>query len=249
MIRKILLYFALKYQGDYYKIYEAISKKENVEKEKLVNIEKQIKANYLTIIDNNYPACFKNIPNPPFVIFYYGDINLINMNNNIGIIGKRKNTDYGKKMTFKLISELNHSSCIVSGLAKGIDALSHQYALEFNLKTIAVLGSGIDYCYPKENMILYKQIKEKGLIISEYPNQHLPYKKNFLIRNRLIAALVKDLIVIEADLKSGTMNTVSYGLEYGKEIYCVPERANINSGCNYLIKQGAHLLESIKDIF
>ena len=143
MIRKILLYFALKYQGDYYKIYEAISKKENVEKEKLVNIEKQIKANYLTIIDNNYPACFKNIPNPPFVIFYYGDINLINMNNNIGIIGKRKNTDYGKKMTFKLISELNHSSCIVSGLAKGIDALSHQYALEFNLKTIAVLGSGI----------------------------------------------------------------------------------------------------------
>lgn len=249
-MRKILLYFSLKYEGDFMKIYNAIKAKEKVLPENIKNVESKINCNYITIIDNNYPTCFKNILWSPFVLFYYGDLSLIDQTQSVSVIGNRKNSDYGKEMCCKLVKELkDFDKTIVSGMALGIDSIAHNSAIENNMKTIAVLGSGIDYVYPKSNKYLYNIIKHNGLIISEYPNSLIPKPDNFLFRNRIIAALSSHIVVIEAKYKSGTMNTVSYGLEYGKDICCVPALGNIESGCNMLIKQGAKLVECAKDIF
>lgn len=249
-MRKILLYFALKYQGDYNKIYQAIKAKEKVQTDDIIDIENKIKCNYVTIVDKDYPQSLKSIGNPPLVLFYYGDISLLYKPNTLAIIGKRKNSQYGLQVCKEIVSGLKeYNSIVISGLAMGIDSIAHQSAIENNLKTIAVLGSGIDYCYPSSNINIYNEIKNKGLIVSEYPNDILPTPNNFLIRNRIIAALSDSIIVIEANYKSGTMNTVSYGLEFGKDIYAVPHLANSNSGCNYLIKQGAKLIECAKDIY
>ena len=249
-MRKIILYLALKYEGDFNKILKAIEEHEPVSKEELKNVEKRINSKYVTIIDVEYPTCLKHIANPPFVLFYYGNINLLNGNNKVAVIGKRKFSSYGEQMCKKIVNELKaYNATIVSGLALGIDAIAHQISLNNKMNTVAVLGSGIDYCYPPSNIDIYNQIKEKGLIISEYPNKQIPEPKNFLVRNRIIAAVSEYIVVIESNFKSGTMNTVSYGLEYNKEICCVPFLANQESGCNHLIKQGAKLVEGAKDIY
>lgn len=249
-MRKILLYFALKYNGDYSSILKAIKEKEHVDEKELVDIENKIKSKYLTILDEDYPSELKNIGTPPIVLFYYGNIKLLKGNNKVAIIGTRKNTTYGSVMAIKITKGLKkYNATIVSGLAIGIDSIAQQKAIDDNINTIAVLGSGIDNCYVKANESLYEKIKENGLVISEYPNDINPLPQNFLIRNRIIAAISEYIIVVEAKYKSGTMNTVAYGLEFGKEIYCVPALATSNSGCNMLIKQGACLLESADDLF
>lgn len=249
-MRKIILYFALKYNGDYAKMLQAIKCHEVVSNEELRNVEARIKCQYVTIIDANYPTYLKSIATPPLILFYYGNLSLLNSSIKIALIGKRKMSEYGKKTTIRIVSELvSYQACIISGLALGIDSLAHEMALNNNLNTIAVLGSGIDYCYPKSNQTIYNRIKEKGLLISEYPNSIIPQPQNFLIRNRIIAAFCDYIVVIEANTKSGTMNTVSYGLEYNKEICCIPYLAFHDSGCNMLIKEGAKLIESARDIF
>ena len=248
-MRRILLYFAIKYQGEYSKILTAIKEKERPSEEELINVEQKIKSKYVTIIDAEYPIFLKSIGTPPIVLFYYGDLSLINNSNKIAVIGARENSLYGQEMAIKLVSDFKRYNCVcVSGLALGIDGIAHQCALNNNTKTIAVLGSGIDYCHPMSNIDIYNNIKEKGLVISEYPNNIKPKPHNFLIRNRIIAAISDYICVIEANYKSGTMNTVAYGLEFGKEICCVPYLANCHSGCNKLIKEGAKLIESTKDI-
>jgi DNA processing protein len=249
-MRKTLLYFAIKYNGNFKKIYQAIKEKEAVPIKELNNIESKIKCNYITIVDSNYPNFLKNIGSPPFVLFYYGDISLINNPNKVAVIGNRVYSLYGKEMTQKIVKELKeYNATIVSGLALGIDGIAHKEALDNNMKTIAILGGGIDYCYPVSNRILYENIKENGLVLSEYPNNISPEPQNFLIRNRLIASLSDYILVTEAKYKSGTMNTVAYGLEFGKDIFAVPYLASDSSGCNYLIKQGAKLVECAKDIY
>ncbi len=122
------------------------------------------------------------------------------------------------------------------------------HAFSVNGNTIAVLGNGIDYYYPKSNEELQKSIINKGLIISEYPLMTKPIKENFPNRNRIIAALCDGVLVIESKKRSGTMITVNEALNLGKDIMCVPTRANENSGCNYLIKNGAHLVENGFDV-
>ena len=249
-MRKVLLYFALKYDGDYKKILQAIYSKEHVENKELENIESKIKCKYVTIIDREYPISLKNMGTPPFVLFYYGDISLLNSNNKIAVIGKRECSMYGEEMTKKIVKQLKfYKIATISGLAKGIDSIVHSTSLENKIKTIAVLGSGIDYCYPAANKDIYEKIKTTGLLISEYPKNLSQNPQNFLIRNRIIAALSDSIVVIEASYKSGTMNTVSYGLEFGKDIFAVPTLATANSGCNLLIKQGAKLIENANDIF
>ena len=249
-IRRIILFFALKYKGNYRKIKEAIENKEQVNCELLDTIEKRIKCKYVTIIDSNYPRYLKEINTPPLILFYYGDLSLLYRNNMVAIIGKRENSNYGKEMTEKIVDGLKeYQATIISGMALGIDSIAHNNALQNNLKTVAVLGGGIDYCYPSCNKELYENIKKNGLILSEYPGEVVPEPQNFLIRNRIIAGLCESLVVIEANYKSGTMNTVAYALEYGKDVYAVPSLANSNSGCNYLIKQGAQLIETASDIY
>ena len=247
-MRNILIHFAIKYNGDFIKILSAIKEKETVTKEDIEKV-KNLNINALTCLDDNYPVCLREIYAPPFVLFYKGDISLLN-SDMISVIGSREPTSYGIEVTEKILNELFDIKdvTIVSGLAKGIDAVAHKTALDNNQKTIAVLGSGVDVCYPKENFILFKKIEERGLLLSEYPMGCKPDKKNFPLRNRIIAALGKGILVTDATCPSGTQNTVRNGLEMNKDIMAVPHSVLENSYCNFLLRQGAIPILSGKDI-
>lgn len=247
--RDIIIYLSIKYNGEWDAIYNAIKTKEEID---FSTVEKTIstnKANVVTIIDENYPQCLKNIFHPPFVLYYYGDISLIaNDRQNLSVIGSRSCSRYGEKITKDLVSSICSKFNIVSGMAKGIDSVAHNQAIVSGGRTIAVLGSGIEHCYPKSNLDLYEKIKQSHLLISEYPNQCVPTPTNFISRNRIIAALSKAILITEAKEKSGTLTTVSFGLQFGKDVFCVPYPAGEKSVCNRLIRDGASLIENADDL-
>ena len=171
--------------------------------------------------------------------------------NAIAFVGARKCTDYGKWACKKIVEGFKDTNIrTVSGLAYGIDAISHKVSLENNIKTIGVIGSGLDIIYPKANKYLYEKIEEKGLIISEFPLETPPNSYNFPRRNRIISGLSKGVCVIEAKEKSGTMITTNFALDQGREVFCLP--GNINSiyskGCNKLIQEGSKLVMDASDI-
>lgn len=249
--RDVLLYFASKYEGNYHAIINALRSKEPVD-DALFNKYKEDweKVDTITIIDEDYPALFKTVNNPPIVLFLKGNKELLfNLEKSIAVIGAREYSEYGKNMTYEIVEGLvKEKFTIVSGLARGIDGFSHDACLRAGGNTIAVLGSGINYPYPKSNKKLYDEVSKHGLLISEYPNDTKPEPDYFKFRNRLVAALTKAVLIIEAKYRSGTIITVGYALEKGSDVFCVPERAGRNSGCNRLIKDGAYLVESASDI-
>ena len=207
MMEEIILYFALKYAGDFDKIYQALERKEKVDDELKEHLFKELKSKYTTIISDDYPAALKEINCPPFVLFYYGDLNLVNTKC-IGVIGMRQPSDYGIEVTKTIVSKLVlENYTIVSGMALGIDAMAHQSAMNVLGKTIAVLGSGIDNCYPLKNKAIYEIMKVNQLVISEYPGNLVPKKINFPRRNRIISGLSESILVTEANERSGTMIT------------------------------------------
>lgn len=245
----VLLYFAFIYEGDFKKIYQAIVNKEKADLEWLKQKKEQIEYRYTTIISSDYPESLKSIDAPPFVLFYYGDLNYCSYEA-IAMVGMRQATPYGKMMATQIAGKVvEREWVVVSGMAKGIDAYSHWGAMHHQGKTIAVLGSGIDYCYPKENEILYQELKKNDLVMSEYPGDLKPSKEFFPNRNRIVAGLAKKIVVVEANKRSGTMITAGFALDQGKEVYCVPTQMNGPLGCNYLISQGANVLVEIEDLF
>ncbi len=248
--REVLLYFAIKFDGQYDLIMNAIRQKVKIDEDDYIRVIQAFKGNYLTILDDNYPLCFQRIYQPPLVLFYQGSIGLLdNLQQAIAVIGTRKPSEYGEKMTVALASDLaRHDYIIVSGMARGIDTIAHECALKMNGSTIAVLGSGINYPYPKQNEQLYRSICDHGLVLSEYPDATKPVKGNFPERNRLVAALARAVLVVEAKKRSGTFITVGASLANGGDIFCVPNRADIESGTNQLIKDGAYLVETFSDI-
>ncbi|MBR6252799.1 MAG: DNA-processing protein DprA [Clostridia bacterium] len=201
--------------------------------------------------DAFYPVKLKEICDPPEEIYCVGDIRLLN-EPSIAIVGARDASDYGRRISKKLSSDLSKRGVtIISGLAKGIDSCAHEGAYDKIGKTIAVLGCGIDIIYPKENEELYKNIiRSGGLIISEFPLGTKPEKDNFPKRNRLISGLSNGVVVVEAKAKSGALITVDCALEQGKNVFAVP--GNIGSiyseGTNNLIKDGAIPVTSYEDI-
>ncbi|AOY77330.1 DNA-processing protein DprA [Clostridium formicaceticum] len=203
----------------------------------------------ITILDEDYPEKLKCIYNPPYVIYIKGEKNFDKPL--ISIVGARKSTAYGRWAAKKFAAELA-DWCVgtVSGLALGIDAEGHKGALEKGGYTIGVLGCGIDQYYPKSNYYLYKQIEEKGCILSEYGPKMQPLKHHFPARNRIISGLSDGVVVIEAGEKSGTLITVEHALQQGKDVFALP--GNINSsqsrGTNKLIKEGAKILLDVEDI-
>lgn len=247
--RDLLIYLAIKYRGAWKDIYTAITRREEIKPEDVESALSGIKCSILTILDEEYPESFKTVYHPPFVLFYYGDIHLLfNYKKILAVVGSRDFSDYGKKMTEEIVRGVAPKYIIVSGLARGIDAIAHESCMEVGGKTIAILGSGIDYCYPHNNKDLYEKIKNQHLVLSEYPDNCEPCRDNFPERNRLIAACAKSLLVTEAKAKSGTLITVGYTLELGRDVMCVPHQAGEGSSCNRLISGGALLVENADDV-
>ena len=249
IIRKLLLYASIKEGGDYSRIIRYIHENNFPPDEEIEQADKFIKSGYITYLDEEYPQELKRIYRPPLVLYYYGDISLLYKEKEaLAVIGARECTETGRKITDQLVTELASEYRIVSGMAKGIDAVAHESAIRAGGDTIAVLGSGIDYCYPWENRDLYKMIKGKGLVVSEYPNLTMPSQLSFPMRNRIIAGLSKGILITEAKKKSGTMITVSWAQGLTKDIMCVPYRVEDDSGCNQLIKEGAFMVEDSDDV-
>jgi len=249
LVRDVILYFALKYKGDWNLIYKAIKDLEDIDVDEYDDLKKKLKANFITILDNEYPEKLKNISRPPYVLFYYGNIDLLNCNNTLAVVGSREISSYGKKATNKILNELKGEPLVlVSGLAKGTDTIAHKVALENEIPTIAILGTGIDTCYPQENFMLYDEIKEKGLLMSEYPFKESVPKEAFSFRNRIITGLSKFVFVPDIHERSGTLVSVRYALSQGKDIFTLPYPIFEDNLANKLIQEGAKLITSGEDI-
>ncbi|AOT68292.1 DNA-processing protein DprA [Geosporobacter ferrireducens] len=200
--------------------------------------------------DEGYPESLKNIYDPPFILHMRG--NLFEQDiRAVAIVGARKASAYGKWAAYKLAGELaQRGIVVVSGMAYGIDTAAHKGALDAGGRTIAVLGCGVDICYPKTNYQLMEEIAAKGAVISEYALGTEPISGNFPARNRIISGLSKGVVVVEAGLKSGSLITAEMALEQGREVFAVPGNINntMSAGSNKLIQEGAKLVASVEDI-
>lgn len=223
---------------------------------KIETEKKKLEELGITFVPRNskkYPSQLLHLPNPPIGIFCKGNLLLLKeYTHTFAVVGTRKTTQYGRDVTKKIVTELASSRlCIVSGLALGIDAISHLSALEAQGSTIAVLGCGVDCCYPQENYNLYKSILENdGLIISEYPPAVPPSKGSFPARNRIIAALSEGILVTEATEDSGSLITADIARELGKKIFAIPGPITSpgSMGTLALIQKGAKLVRNSDDI-
>lgn len=225
--------------------------RDNDEINKCIKYMRENNIELINIYDKDYPEKLKNIYDKPISLYIKGNKELLN-SFSLAIIGCRDNSNYGEFIAKIISSNLAKKDIVtVSGLAKGIDSIAHKATVKENKKTIAVIGSGLDNIYPKENINLAKEIiKNKGIIISEYCIGEKPEKMHFPARNRIISGISDGVIVIEAKKKSGTMITVDFALEQGKNVFAIP--GNITSqnseGTNELIKQGATVVTNINDI-
>ena len=209
-----------------------------------------MKINSITAITAEFPDKFRHIPTPPQELFYRGELP-DPARKSVAIVGTRKPTRYGTEVTLDLSRKLaERGVVIISGLALGVDALAHQGALKGQGMTVAVLAGGVDDPSPRTNALLAEEIlKSGGGIVSEYPAGVIPYKDQFLARNRLVAGLADAVIVTEASLRSGTANTVMHALEQGREVYAVPGpiTSPMSAGCNHMIAQGATPITSVDE--
>ncbi len=232
---------------------EFISFRNELDLNKLIEITEKENIKIITLQDKNYPKLLSEIHNPPPIIYYKGNIDL---NNDflLSIVGTRKYSQYGKQAASEISLELaKNKITIVSGMALGIDSISHHSCLEAGGKTIAVLGSGLDYqsIYPSSNRGLAEKIIDfGGAIISEFPPGTKPLKYHFPQRNRIISGLSLGTIVIEAGIKSGSLITAYLALEQNREVFALPGSiySPNSAGTNKLIKQGARPITSIQDI-
>jgi len=200
--------------------------------------------------ENGYPLLLPLISDPPKQLYYIGDLSLASMRC-VAVVGSRKTTEYGRWAAFTLGQRLaTHDIVVVSGLAAGIDACSHAGALKASGKTIAVLGCGIDLCYPATNRKLKEQIAGAGLILSEYPPGYQAAVYTFPRRNRIISGISEATVVAAAGLHSGSLITADLAVEQGRSVYALP--GNINNvyhlGSNKLIKDGAIPLVVLDDL-
>ena len=201
-------------------------------------------------LESAFPERLREIPDSPSCIYCKGRLPEKD-EHTVGIIGARDGTDYGKAVARKLAGELSeYGISIISGMAYGIDSAAHLGSLDAKGRTYAVLGCGVNICYPSVNYRLYQKIMENGGVISEYAPGAPPLPHHFVERNRLIAGLADILLVVEAKEKSGTFITVDRALEQGKQVFAVPGRITdpLSKGCNKLIREGAAVCLSKEDI-
>ena len=210
-----------------------------------------MKINTVRPQDNVFTNQLTNIVNPPDTLYYCGKLPTEPVKA-VAIVGSRKPTPYGREVTEKIVHILaRHHIIIISGLALGIDSIAHKAALKFNTPTIAIMGRGLDEIYPSSHYNLAKDIiATGGTLISAYPEGVPAVPFHFLERNRIISGLADIIVVTEAAVKSGTLNTAKHALDQGKDVFVVP--GNITSpmsvGCNRLLRQGAQPLIDPTDI-
>ena len=219
--------------------------------EKTINWMSARPANQIiSYADKRYPFLLKQISLPPLILYATGDAQLLE-SKQISIVGSRKATLAGKQIADRFAQQLcAYGLTVTSGMALGIDTYAHKGALCTSGRTIAVLGTGIDRCYPASNIQLYEQIAEIGLLISEFNLAAPPQKTHFPQRNRIISGLSIGTLVVEAAQRSGSLITARYALQQNREVFAIPGSilSNTASGCLGLIQQGAKLVRNIDDI-
>ncbi|HLV01789.1 MAG TPA: DNA-processing protein DprA [Acidobacteriota bacterium] len=204
----------------------------------------------ITWFDDGYPFLLRQICDPPLILYLRGELDCL-YRPSVAVVGSRRCTVYGREVAFRLSADLaSLGITIVSGMARGIDTRAHQGAVEAGGATVAVLGSGVDVVYPRENGKLYRSIVRQGCVLSEFPLGTYPAPQNFPVRNRIISGLSRGTLIPEAAQFSGSLITARLTLEQNRELWAVP--GNITSpasyGPNQLIKQGAKPIVSAQDI-
>lgn len=216
-----------------------------------------MKINHIPPQESDFTEVLNTIALKPKMLYFYGEMpKNVSFSQKIAIVGSRKPTEYGRKIAYELAYELAQAGAVVvSGLALGIDTVAHRGALDAGGRTVAVLGTPINQIYPRTHKAIAEEIvKKNGAIISEYgPEMKIGVdvfmKTSFLARNRLISGLAKQIVIVEAAKRSGSLNTAMHALEQGRNLWVVPgEIGKINSeGCNRLISQGAEPIVSVKE--
>lgn len=204
----------------------------------------------ICIEEGGYPTMLKNTHDPPYLLYFRGSINYAEKKC-FAIVGSRLATEYGKNVARKIAEDLvARGFVVVSGMARGIDSAAHNGALNAGGKTIAVLGSGLNVIYPRENRQMYAQILDNGLVMSEFTPDKAPEPGNFPQRNRIISGLSRGVIVVEAKTRSGALITADFALEQGRDVFAIPGPifSKNSEGTHNLIKQGAKLVTGIDDI-
>lgn len=212
--------------------------------------EKRNTQKSISFFSERYPESLKNIAQPPLALFYEGNIDFLEYPS-IAMVGARLATPYASQVLYQFIPKLVlENLVIVSGLAKGVDRLSHELAILAGGKTIGVIGCGLDRCYPKEVSNLFQEMKQKQLVLSEYPLGTPIKKHHFPMRNRIIAGLTQGTCVIEAKERSGSLITAQLALDNGKEVFAIPGEilSGQSSGCHRLIQDGAKCVYRMEDI-
>lgn len=210
----------------------------------------QSAARVIVLTDDGYPSLLREIAAPPPVLYYRGEL-IETDRNAVAIVGTRRMTPYGREMTARISGELARAGVtIVSGLARGVDGVAHQAALDAGGRTIAVLGSGVNKIYPPEHRKLAHRIAEQGAVLSDYVPETPPDGVNFPPRNRIISGLSLAVVVIEAPDRSGALITVDFAADHGRDVFAVPGPINSpnSNGCNRLLREGARLVRSADDI-
>ncbi|KZN42102.1 DNA-processing protein DprA [Pseudoalteromonas luteoviolacea] len=233
---------------------EAIAKQlRNVDWHRVDHILALCETQKLQIIhyfDLNYPVTLTHICNPPWVIFCRGNTALLNCPQ-IAVVGSRAASRTGLEIAYDFARQLSQSNLLVtSGMARGIDGAAHQGAMDTGEGTIAVLGTGVDVIYPQRHRDLYWRIAEQGLLVSEFLPGTRAHASHFPRRNRIISGLSLGVLLVEAEIKSGSLITARYALEQNKEVFAIPGsiRHSLSQGCHFLLKQGAKLTEHVSDI-
>lgn len=221
----------------------------HIEKERKKLEEKEIK--FVAVCEKEYPEKLRKYKESPYFLFYKGNLPK-DYFPSVAMVGARACSNYGRTMAKNIGKELSMNGVqIISGMARGIDTYSQLGAVSGGTPTFAVLGCGVDICYPTENIELYQDILSNGGgILSEYPPGEAPLAWHFPQRNRIISGLSDKIAVIEAKEKSGSLITVEWALEQGKDVFALPGRVNdvLSAGCNRLLKAGAGMLTEAADI-
>ena len=239
-----------------------VAQRQTIHPERFYRNYTQANPHFWTLGDDEYPTLLRESPEAPAILHYLGTPNpddLTGKTPSVAIVGTRSPSEYGKRWTRRLTEALvNEGFTIISGMAAGIDAIAHETCLQQNGRTMAVFGTGVDVIYPDSNRRLYAAIRDRGLLLSEYPARTEPRREHFPARNRIVAALSRATIVTEAPKKSGALITARLANDYGREAIAVPgnlDNPNLR-GCNRLIADGAaqlvldeeHLLELLRGL-